>query len=443
MGLGIPKERIAFLPKDDNFWGPAGKTGPCGPCTEMFYWASDEQVPEKYDPDDERWVEIWNDVLMEYNKKEDGSYEKLSGKNVDTGLGVERVSAVMQGHDDIYKTELFEPIVGKIEEISGKKYEGNEKSMRVVADHLRAAVFILGDEIGVTPSNLDQGYVLRRLIRVAIRHGKKLGIEKNFCSEIGAVIVENYKNRYIILNDKKDFIVKELDLEEERFRSTLEKGLNRLSKFVESGKKISGEDAFLFFQSFGFPLEMTEEIAGEKGVKVDVKGFKKEFEKHQEKSRTATEGRFKSGLADHSEETTKLHTAAHLLLTSLREVLGKEIMQRGSNITPERLRFDFNFERKLTKEEIEKAENLVNEKIKEGIPVERMEMSVDEANKMGAKGAFAHKYGDKVFVYKIGDFSIEICAGPHVENTSELGHFKIKKEGSSSAGVRRIKAVLE
>ncbi len=435
-GLGLDEERIVFLGKKDNWWGPAGNTGPCGPDTEMFYWSGSEKVPDKFNSDDKNWVEIWNDVLMQYEKDDSGSYNEAKQKNIDTGMGVERTVAVLNGLNDNYLTDCFLKVIQSIEKVSEKKYDENKREMRIIADHIKASVFIIGD--GVVPSNSEQGYVLRRLIRRAVRYGRVLGM-KNFVKEIGKSVFEIYRD-YDILKDKEK-ILNELVKEEENFLETIERGM-RVFDRLSSGN-ISGKNAFLLYQSYGFPIEMTIELGKEKGVKVDEKGFEKEFEKHQELSRTATQGRFKSGLADSSEETTKLHTATHLLAEALRRILGQEIEQRGSNITGERLRFDFNFDRKLSDEEKKKIENLVNEKIKEDLSVECEEMSVSRAKEVGAQGVFESKYGGKVKVYSIGNFSKEICAGPHVSSTGELGKFRIKKEESSSSGVRRIKGVLE
>ena len=561
--LGIPKENIYFFGKEDNWWGPVGKTGPCGPDTEMFYWVG-KGKPKKLTSSDNKsnWIEIWNNVFMEYNKDKrlilvDGMYclydenfkidkelldflhrfnthyiltvngfkEKgrklvksgeyefnweafsleeegikknnpeyfkillkkfslvpeeviyfdhdkksvetakklgilskhytnlktikkfikdnldvfipLKQKNVDTGMGVERVTAILEGKDNVYETSLFLSIIKKIKKLSKNK---DEISIRKIADHIRTSVFILGE--GITPSNLEQGYVLRRLIRVAIRHGNLLKIKDKFCKEIANEVIDIYKKDYPYLKDKKDFIFKELEKEEERFTRTLEKGLNKFNRFSKN-KKISGEEAFLLFQSFGFPIEMTLELAKEKKIKVDEKGYEKELKKHQKLSRTATKGKFGSGLADHSEQVTKLHTATHILNEALRRVLKKDIHQKGSNITAERARFDFNFDRKLTEEEIKKVEDMVNEQIKKKLDVKEEVMSVKEAKEKGAHGIFDEKYGDKISVYSIGNFSKEICAGPHVKNTKELGKFKIKKQESVGAGARRIKAVLE
>lgn len=442
--LGIPEERIAFMPKKDNWWGPAGKTGPCGPDTEMFYWKlNDVPAPEVFDPENKNWVEIWNDVLMQYNKDENGNYNEASQKNIDTGMGTERTIAILNGLEDNYLAGMWKPIIERIEEISGKKYQGNEREMRIIADHIKASTFMIAD--GVIPGNSEQGYVLRRLIRRAIRSSRKLGVnilEMDSTVEIAKKVIEIYDD-YEVLQNNKEKIFEEFKKEETQFQKTLDRGERELKKMC-SDERISAKEAFLLYQSYGFPLELITEMASELGSSVDEVGFQREFEKHQELSRTATEGKFKSGLADHSEETKRLHTACHLLNEALRKVLNDEnIHQKGSNITAERLRFDFNFDRKLTDEEKKKIEDLVNEKIKEGLLVTHKEMPLEEAKKIKAQGVFEHKYGEVVKVYSIGDFSKELCTGPHVENTSELGHFKIKKEESSSAGVRRIKAVLE
>ncbi|MEM7826005.1 MAG: alanine--tRNA ligase, partial [Candidatus Aenigmatarchaeota archaeon] len=445
--LGIPKERIFFLPREENFWGPVGLTGPCGPCTEIFYDSGKEPCSKECRPGCKcgKYFELWNNVFMEYNKTKEGKFELLKQKNVDTGMGVERTVAILQNKKSVYEIETLKPVYEKIKEIAGIKEpdEKQEISLRIITDHLRASTFILGDENPVLPSNVDRGYILRRLIRRAIRHGKILGIEKGFLGEIAKVVVEIYKKRYPILKEKEGFILEELGKEENKFRNTLSKGLKKFEE-IAKGKKISGEEAFLLFQSFGFPFEMTKELAKEKGIEVDEEGFWKEYEKHKEISRKGAEKKFKGGLIDASEQTIKLHTATHLLNEAIRRVLGrKDIVQKGSNITPERLRFDFNFERKLTEEELKKIEDLVNEQIRKGLPVWREEMTVEEAKKRGAQAVFEHKYGEKVSVYFIGDFSIEICGGPHVKNTRELGKFKIIKEEGVAAGIRRIKAVLE
>ena len=444
LDLGVPEERIAFLGKDDNWWGPAGESGPCGPSTEIYYWSSVEEPPQQFDPEDGRWVEIGNDVLIEYEKTKEGKFKPLKKKSIDFGGGFERTLAVMNGLNDNYMTELFLPLIKKIEKITKQKYVGNEKSFRVIADHVKASVFILGDERGAVPSNVDQGYILRRFIRRAIRHLRSLGvaIEKIDLTPFVKIVVDIYGEDYTLLLEKKEFIVEELKKEQEQFKRTLEKGLNQFKK-MSSGKKIDGKDAFLLFQSYGFPIEMTEELAAEKKITVDKAGFNVEYEKHQELSRVGAEKKFKGGLSDASEETTKLHTATHLLNEALRRVLKENIAQRGSNITAERLRFDFNFERKLTAEELAAIEKEVNDVIAAGMEVIKEEMELKKALKSGAHGEFGTKYPEKVSVYSVGDYSKEICMGPHVGNTSVLGAFKIKKESSSSAGVRRIKAILE
>ncbi len=439
ISLGIPKERIAFLPKKDNWWGPAGETGPCGPDTEMFYWSSSKPAPKKFNPDDESWVEIWNDVFMQYNKDAKGNFTPLKQKNVDTGMGVERTLAVLNNLDDNYLTTIFQPIIKEIESISGKPYKGNERAMRIIADHLKAAVFIIAD--GIAPSNIEQGYVLRRLIRRAVRYGRILGIKDNFTSKIAKSIIPIYPDYQELARNHK-FIYNKLEQEENQFKLTLEKGLKKFNE-IATDKIITGKEAFLLFQSYGFPIEMTQELADEKGIKIDLEEYNDEFKRHQDLSRTATAGVFKSGLADNSEATRKLHTATHLLNEALRKVVSKDIKQKGSNITPERLRFDFNFSRKLTADELKKVQELVNQKINEGLEVKREEMPLSNALKTGAQAEFGAKYPELVSVYTIGNFSKEICTGPHVSNTSEIGKFKIIKEESVAAGIRRIKAVVE
>ena len=442
--LGISEERIAKLGKDDNWWGPVGDAGPCGPDTEMFFWTGGGKAPSQFDPKDKRWAEIWNDVFMEYEKKKDGSCSALPQKNVDTGMGVERVVASLNGMSSVFETELFAPLIDSIKLLSGIADPDNfqSTSFRIIADHLRAAVFILGDERGVVPSNVDQGYILRRFIRRAVRHGNLLGLPKGFTKELGELAVGMFSDVYPELKKKKNFILNELMKEEDQFRQTLEKGLRQFARFVKTKERISGSDAFLLFQSYGFPIEMTVELAREKGLKVDVKGFLKEFERHKSLSRQGAEQKFKGGLADTSPITVKLHTATHLLNEALRKVVDKGIVQKGSNITPERLRFDFNLDRKLSTEEIKKVEEFVNQRIKEAIPVRRVEMPFAEAKKIGAQMQFGESYGERVSVYFIGDFSKEFCGGPHVANTSELGSFKILNEEGIGRGVRRIKATV-
>ncbi|RLG12165.1 alanine--tRNA ligase [Candidatus Pacearchaeota archaeon] len=450
MSLGIPKTRIAFLGKKENWWGPAGKTGPCGPDTEIFYWKSKKPIPKEFNPQDKNRIEIWNNVFMQYNKDEKGNYKEAKQKNIDTGMGVERTVTILNNLDDDYLSDSFLPIIKEIEKISKREYNKNEqdtRAMRIIADHLKAAVFIIAD--GISPSNTEQGYVLRRLIRRAIRYGKFLMIQNDFTRKIGETIIKIY-NDYPELKNNKEKILNELEREEKKFRQTLASGLRFFKKISQGKKKLQGKETFLLYQSYGFPLEMIKELAKEKNIIIDEKGFREELKKHQEKSRTAAAGRFKSGLADSSKKTTKLHTATHLLIQALRIILDdKNIEQRGSNITPERLRLDFNFPRKLTQEELQKVEDLVNAQIQDSCEVIKQEMSPEQAKAQGACGIFDKKYGKKVSVYTIKNpktnktFSKEICAGPHVKNTCELGHFKIIKEESSSAGVRRIKAVLE
>ncbi len=440
LSLGIPKSRIAFLEKKDNWWGPAGITGPCGPDTEIFYWKSKKTKPPKiFDSKNERWVEIWNDVFMQYNKTANGKFESLKQKNVDTGMGVERTVAILNGLEDDYLGDSFKLIIEKIEELSGKKYKGNEKTMRIIADHVKASVFIIAD--GVLPSNTERGYILRRLIRRAIRYGRLIGIE-NFTKEVAEPVFKVYKD-YKELSKNKKKILEELEKEESHFLETLDKGIKVLLKEIKGKKLFSGKTAFLLYQSYGFPIEMTKEILRAEGISLNEKEFQSELKKHQELSRTATKGKFKAGLADNSIESTRYHTATHMLHKALKIVLGESARQMGSNITPERLRFDFSFGRKLTEEEIKKIQDLVNKQIKLGLQVSFVEMPYDEAVKSGALSYFRERYPEIVKVYSVGDFSKEICTGPHVKNTSELGFFKITKEESVSAGVRRIKAILE
>lgn len=445
MKLGIPKERIWFFGKEHNFWGPAGLTGPCGPSTEIFYDTGKEKCSEKCNPSCNcgKYFEIWNDVFMEYNKTSEGKYEKLKRKTVDTGVGVERTVAMLQSKSNVYDIEVFSPIIEKIKNLANipKPTSEQEKSIRIISDHLKAATFILAEH--VSPSNIDRGYVLRRLIRKAIRHGRLLGLQ-DFSKIIVEEVIKIYEKDYKHLIEHKPFILSEIEKEEKRFLKTLEKGLKKFEEIVSNIKEtVSGKDAFDLYQSYGFPIEMTQELAKERGFEVDVEGFKLEFKKHQQISRQATEKRFKGGLADITKEATKLHTATHLLHQALRDVLGKHVRQHGSHITSERLRFDFNFNRKLTQEEIRKVEEIVNRKIKEDLPVWKEEMTLDEAKKRGALAFFGEKYGKKVFVYFIGDYSKEVCGGPHVKNTKELGRFKIIKEEGVGAGIRRIKAILE
>lgn len=447
--VGIKEERIAFLGEEDNWWPNMELTGPCGPDTEIFYWKGSDTAPEKFDPEDENWVEIWNNVFMQYNHETDGTFVPLKNKNVDTGLGVERVTAILEGYTDNYKSSVWKDIIAKIEEISGLSYddEKNARSMRIIADHIRAVVMISGDDAGIKPSNTDQGYVLRRLMRRIIRYAKKLNIDINsdWEQQLAEMIIEKYSKYYHELSRNKDVILQVLQDEKIKFSKTLEKGLKEFEKAINGleGKEINKDIAFKLYDTYGFPIELTEELAKEHGLTVDIEGFKQKFAEHQEKSREGSKGKFKGGLASTGEMETKYHTATHLLNAALKKVLGEHVHQKGSNITAERMRFDFSHNSKMTDEEKEKTENLVNEYIKMAIPVEKLEMSKEDALKLGAEAMFIDKYGDIVTVYKIGDVSLELCGGPHVHNTSELGHFKIKKEEASSAGVRRIKAILE
>lgn len=444
--LGIPEARIAYLGIEDNFW-IAGETGPCGGDTEIFYFRSNDEVPEFFDPSDDRWVEIWNNVFMEYRKNEDGSIEELSQKNVDTGMGLERVVAVLEGVDDNYKTSIWKEIIEAVEKVSGKSYLGNEVSMRIIADHIRTAVFISADYAGIKPSNTDQGYILRRLIRRAIRHAKKLEIDTNanWMESIALEVIKKYENYYSEIKENKDIVLDVLKNESIKFNRTLEKGLKEFDKVIShmNNSLIDKDSAFRLYDTYGFPIELTEEMAHEKGLAVDVEGFHEKFKAHQELSRTASAGKFKGGLASSGEMETKYHTATHLLNAALKVVIDKNVHQKGSNITEERMRFDFSCDHKLTDDEKKQVEDLVNKWIQEDLPVTMKTMNKQEAVNSGAEAMFIEKYADVVNVYSIGDVSQEICGGPHVEHTGALGTFKIKKEEASSAGVRRIKAVLE
>jgi len=445
--VGLPTNRLAKLGKKDNWWSPAGQTGPCGPDTEIFYWTGIEPAPELYDPTDQRWVEIWNNVFMAYNRQADGSYQPLDQCNVDTGLGLERVLAILNNQPDIYLSDLFQPAIAYLEQVSGQSYKNNPRPLRIITDHVRASLFLLADEKAVTPSNKDQGYILRRLIRRAVRLANSWPVSaEEVLVGVARAITQIMGEAYPELITKQAFIINEFQQEIIKFRATLDRGLKELQRFIETGQPISGAQAFMLYQSYGFPLEMTQELASESDCQVDEIGFQTELAKHQALSRTAAAGKFKGGLADDSITTTRLHTAAHLLLQALRKVLGSDVYQRGSNITAERLRFDFSYPEKLAAEQINQVENIVNQQIDLDLSVNCQEMSLDQARQQGAMGIFEAKYGQRVKVYTIGDdqpFSQEICGGPHVQKTGELGHFRITKEESSSAGVRRIKAVLE
>ena len=446
---GVADDHIFFLPKENNWWGPAGITGPCGPDTEMFIITDKEPCGPNCSPACScgRYLEIWNDVFMQYNKKADGTFEPLEQKNVDTGMGLERTICVLNGKKSVYETDLFADILKKISELSGKEYGSDEmttRAFRIIADHMRTATFIMGDDRGVSPSNVDQGYVLRRLIRRAVRYGMGIGMPEGFTGEVAKVIIEQYKDVYPELKRNEAFVLEQLSLEESRFARTLKQGNREFEKLVEKVQdgQIDGVSAFHLYDTYGFPVEMTEELARERGLTVDMDGFHDCFRRHQATSQASAEQRFKGGLADNSEQSARLHTATHLLHAALRKVLGPEVAQKGSNITAERLRFDFSFGRKMTKEELAEVERLVNEAIESHTPVTCEEMTVAQAKEQGAIGLFESKYGEKVKVYTMGPYSKEICGGPHAQNTGDLVSFKIKKEESSSAGVRRIKAVI-
>ena len=443
LSLGIPEERIAAT-SEDNFW-IAGETGPCGPDSEMFYWRSDDEIPKVFDPEDKRWVEIWNDVFMQYEKKADGTVIELPKKNVDTGMGVERTTAILEGVNDNYASSIWRDVIEKIEEISGKSYKDDYLSMRIIADHIRTSVFILGDDAGVIPSNTDRGYILRRLIRRMIRHARKLNIDLNSDFEVtlAELIINKYCKYYEELSKNKERIIDELTKEKVKFSKTLEKGLKVFEKETANLNKIDKDLAFKLYDTYGFPIELTCELAEEKNMEVDTEGFKEKFKEHQEKSRTASKGMFKGGLAGDSETETKYHTATHLLNAALKITVSEDVHQKGSNINNERMRFDFSCDHKLTPEEIKNTEDLVNKWIKEDLPVSVKEMTKEEAVKIGAEHMFIERYPDVVTVYFVGDVSKEICMGPHVKSTSEIGTFKIVKEEASSAGVRRIKAIIE
>lgn len=443
--LGINEKRIAKT-KDDNFW-IAGETGPCGPDSEMFYFRSDDEIPEVFDPEDDRWVEIWNDVFMEFYKDENGVISELPKKNVDTGMGVERTTAILEGVNDNYTSSIWKDVIEKIEEISSLPYEGNEKPMRIIADHIRTSVFILADYAFIKPSNTDQGYILRRLIRRTIRYAKMLNIDidSNFEEILANLIIDKYKKYYKELEENRNIVLEELKKEKIKFNKTLSKGLKEFDKMVSSlqDNKLNKDLAFKLYDTYGFPIELTLELAKEQNIEVDVDGFYEKFKAHQELSRKSSSGKFKGGLSNNSEIETKYHTATHLLNAALKLVVNKDVHQKGSNITEERMRFDFSCEHKLSDEEIKKVEDIVNTWINEGLDVICTQMNKEDAIKSGAECMFIERYPDVVTVYTIGDVSKELCGGPHVKNTKELGHFKIIKEEASSSGVRRIKAILE
>lgn len=448
---GLSEDRIFYLNKKHNWWGPAGITGPCGPDTEIFYFTGESEEEKKLSPADDgnKWLEIWNNVFMQFNKNNEGKLEPLAQRNVDTGMGLERTVCVLNGFESVYDIDVFQPVIKEIEAASGKAYNESPvvtKAMRIIADHIRTAVFMLGDQVGITPSNVDQGYVLRRIIRRAVRYMNNIGMKTDDMLKIAEIYIETYKNVYSELEINRGKVIEELKIENEKFTKTLvqgEKEFRRVAQQLKPGDIINGETAFKLYDTYGFPIEMTTEYAAECGLTVDEEGFKTKFAEHQAKSHAGSEQKFKGGLADHSEETAKLHTATHLLQAALRRVLGDEVKQKGSNITAERLRFDFSFHRPMTKEEIAEVQALVNEAIKRKLEVVCEEVPVDEARRRGAIGLFGDKYGEIVKLYTMGDFSMEICGGPHASNTGELGEFVITKEQSSSSGVRRIKAELK
>ena len=506
---GVEEDHLFFLPKENNWWGPAGMTGPCGSDTEMFIITDRPPCGPECSPACScgRYLEIWNDVFMEYNKTAEGKYEPLAKKNVDTGMGLERTVCVLNGKKSVYEIDAFAGILARIAELSGKTYGADEettRAFRIIADHMRTSTFILGDDRGVSPSNTDQGYILRRLIRRAVRYGMQLGMGEGFTVEIAKVIIDQYQDVYPELQRNAEFVLEQLKLEEGRFARTLKQGEKEFEKIygnvcqtrellnsilaaedktalaaelartkklrptpemmpvIEAAQAgdaakleeaiqarlaslgtLDGRSAFKLYDTYGFPIEMTKELAAEKGLTIDEADFAERFKKHQELSHQGADQKFKGGLADHSEQTARLHTATHLLHAALRKVLGDEVAQKGSNITAERLRFDFSFGRKMTPEELQEVERLVNEAIAAKAPVICEEMTVPEAKAKGAIGLFESKYGERVRTYKMGDFSFEICGGPHAENTGDLGSFKIQKEESSSAGVRRIKATIQ
>lgn len=449
--VGMSEDKIAYLPASDNWWA-AGPTGPCGPDTEIFYWVGEGLPPSGSNKgtDSANWMEIWNNVFMEYNRIDENTLVKLPKQNVDTGMGLERTTTVLEGKTSVYLTEIFQPIIQKIGQLAEYTYgseEEKDRSVRIIADHARSAVFIIGDPKGVVPSNVGAGYVLRRLIRRAIRHGKKLGIEKPFLSDLAQVVVENFKGPYPELQENAEKIFNELLAEEKKFGETLRKGEAEFEKLLPNlmrnpQKVVPGRVAFRLYDTFGFPLELTEELASENGFAVDKEGFKEAEKKHQELSRTQSAGKNKGGLAEQSEIATKYHTATHLLQQALKNVLGDHVAQKGSNITAERMRFDFSHPAPMTKEEIQQVEDIVNQQIKRDLPVTMEIMDLEDAKASGATALFGEKYESKVKVYTIGDFSKEVCGGPHVEHTGLIGTFKIQKEQSSSAGVRRIRAVI-
>ena len=451
--LGISEDRIHALPEKDNWWGIPGGTGPCGPDTEMFIDTGKQACGAVCRPGCScgKFFEIWNDVFMQYRRTQDGNCVPLEQHNVDTGMGVERTVAMLQGKPSVFETELFASVIATLEEQSGKCIDSDDvttRAFQVVSDHMRSAVFILGDPVGIVPSNLGQGYVLRRLIRRSVRYAKQFGLAPGFMSPIAAAIIDGYAGVYPELETNREHVLTQLSVEEDKFEVTLSKGMAELDKVLGKLKEnnqsvVSGRVAFRLYDTCGFPLEFTEEICREQGFTIDREGFDKAFAKHREVSKQGSERAFKGGLADASDASTRLHTATHLRHKSLQLVLGDHVKQKGSNITPQRLRFDFSHPQKMMPEEISKVEGMVNGAIEQRLPVTMEMMPLEAAKKAGAMALFGEKYGEQVKVYVIGDFSMEVCGGPHVSNTEELGAFRIKKEESSSAGVRRIRAVLD
>lgn len=446
---GLQPEQIRRLGRDGNWWGPAGQTGPCGPDTEIFYDMGTPGCGPDCGPGCNcgKYVEIWNNVFLQYNKTADGSFTELAQKNVDTGMGLERVLTIFNGKTNVYETELFLPVMTRLEEFLAQRgKEMPQKNRRVICEHIRAVSFILGDPKKIAPSNTEQGYILRRLIRRMIRLLRQAELGSEHLCELAEIVIGQYEEAYPELGENRDFILEQLQKEYARFSKTLDEGLKKASRYMENMEKggmLDGESAFKLYDTYGFPIELTVELAREKGCDVDTEGFYRKFREHQEKSRQGAAGKFAGGLADHSRQTARLHTATHLLNGALRAVLGEEISQRGSNITPQRLRFDFSFGRKVTAEELARVETIVNQAIDKKIDVVMEEMTSGEAYAAGAVGVFTDKYGERVKVYTIPGYSKEICGGPHAGNTGELGSFRIIKEEASSAGVRRIKAVIE
>lgn len=448
MSLGLKEDQIFYYGDEENWWGPAGETGPCGPDSEMFYVNDIPDCSEECGPACScgKYVELGNNVFMTYNKDTDGNLTELDQKNIDVGLGFERLLILANEMKNVYETDLFSPLIQRLETLTGIQYgDETRKQFRVICEHIRASVFILADPSGVVPSNSDQGYTLRRLIRRAIRMVHQIGIKGNILMDLAWTVIALYAEAYPELAEHKERIIKQLDREYEQFGKSLETGLKKASRYfeqMEPGEKLTGELAFKLYDTYGFPIEFTLELAEEKGFEVDMDGFRDRYQEHQRKSRSGAAGKFKGGLAENNQESIKLHTATHLLNAALRQVLGDEVSQRGSHINSERLRFDFSFGRKMTAEELGLVEDIVNRVISEGVDISSREMTVDEAREIGAVGVFDSRYGESVKVYEIPGYSMEICGGPHVSNTSELGSFRILKEQSSSAGVRRIKAVV-